>query len=58
LTDWYLVASEFPGYEPGDLLDPELPVYPGWCANVEPPPDPFADWYESTAAHHHPEAAV
>ncbi|KUM37509.1 endonuclease [Arthrobacter sp. EPSL27] len=57
LTDWYLAASEFPGYEPGDVLDPERPVDPGWDPDMELPPDPFPDWYQFIADQH-PAAAV
>ncbi|MGP4032089.1 DUF222 domain-containing protein [Pseudarthrobacter sp. 1C304] len=49
-ADWDQVETGFPGCEPGALLDPGLPPEAGWCPEQEPPPDPFAGWFQFTAA--------
>ncbi|HEX9229109.1 MAG TPA: DUF222 domain-containing protein, partial [Arthrobacter sp.] len=44
-------ATGFPADSPGALLDPEPSLDHGWRPSMDPPPDPFAEWYLFAAGH-------
>ena len=43
--------SEHQDWEPPTWPDSFAPEERGWCPDMEPPPDPFAEWYLFAAGH-------